>query len=204
MEFQCDVCAKSFQTKQMFKKHKIYHIDEKIIWLICNKTFKNKQFLRIHSQSHGEKVYKCDQCEKIYYQRQHLSRHKKIHKKKQILSILESLEEFEKIPRVPISESIDKVVHIDDWTEEIVPFIEITDNIGHTEPMSKKMSLQGLFLSQKIKNTNLEKGMVDKIMDDLLDLTFTNVKNRTCNICNKILVSTKVQKGRTIMEKIKA
>ena len=62
---------------------------------------------------------------------------------------MESLEEFEKIPRVPISESIDKVVHIDDWTEEIVPFIEITDNIGHTEQMSKKMSLQGMFLSQK-------------------------------------------------------
>ena len=68
---------------------------------------------------------------------------------------MESLEEFEKIPRVPISECIDKVVHIDDWTEETVPFIEINDNIGHiddsTEPMSKKMSLQGLFLSQKIK-----------------------------------------------------
>ena len=36
--------------------------------------------------------------------------------------------------------------------------------------------------------------MVDKILDDLLDLTFTNVKNRTCNICNKILVSTKYLK----------
>lgn len=184
MEFQCDVCAKTFQTKQMFKKHKIYHIDEKITCLICNKTFANKQFLRIHSASHGEKEHKCDQCDKIYYQRQHLHRHKQIHKKKEISSILESLQEFEKIPRVSV-------------TEKIVPITEINEKIVHIDDCRNRKShklslpLQGLFLSQIIKNTNIEKGIVDKILDDLLALTFTNVKNRTCNICNKTLESKK-------------
>ncbi|XP_077294178.1 uncharacterized protein LOC143916806 [Arctopsyche grandis] len=80
-KLHCDICSKSFTTKQNLSVHigshtglKPYKCD------ICSKSFTSKRNLSVHIGSHtGVKPHKCDICSKSFTTKQLLSRHMGIH-----------------------------------------------------------------------------------------------------------------------------
>ena len=168
MEYQCDVCAKIYQNKTSLKKHQLYHVEDNVSCNICSKSFKNKKFLKIHSVVHGEKEYKCEHCQKIFYQRQHLSRHKKIHAKKDAKIVLESLSEFEALPRFHITDTTetDKTPYIENTNIDKTPYLEDYRNYK-----SEKLpiSLHWLVNAEKSQSLQANMVLVEQILNAIVD-----------------------------------
>jgi len=66
-KFQCDLCEKSFQTKQAFVIHKSAKHSENVTMHFCDQcdfSCHNKWYLEKHIQAkHNKTILKCDQCD---------------------------------------------------------------------------------------------------------------------------------------------
>ena len=110
---------------------------------------------------------------------------KKIHEKK---NILESLHEFEELPRLSVSEKInkmnaspsDKVWQFDD-SQNVLHI----DNCKSIKTSKKSLPSQGWY--QINSNNALE--LAEKIVNEIIEKTLQNVKTRTCDICKTTLSS---------------
>ncbi|XP_026462371.1 zinc finger protein 570-like [Ctenocephalides felis] len=82
--YECEICHKSFVTKQNLKQHGIIHTGERPHECkICNKRFTQSNNLRKHSSVHNEeRPYFCKICHEEFKGKQNLNQHKMIHIKK--------------------------------------------------------------------------------------------------------------------------
>ena len=79
--FKCNICCKSFDSKQSVTSHLYQHTTEKSFKCnICAKSFQKKSHLTRHLRIHNnEKPFKCNICNKSFSQKSHLTRHLYIH-----------------------------------------------------------------------------------------------------------------------------
>ena len=79
--FKCNICSKSFCEKYPLITHLRIHNNEKPFKCsICDKSFSQKSILTKHLHIHGnEKLFKCNICCKSFSQKYHLTRHLSIH-----------------------------------------------------------------------------------------------------------------------------
>ncbi|KAL0818162.1 hypothetical protein ABMA28_008679 [Loxostege sticticalis] len=78
VEYDCDVCSKSFKSWKKFYQHKRMHNKTVVCPLdACGKTFATKEDLEKHFRTHtGEKPYKCSLCDRSFTQRGSLKSHR--------------------------------------------------------------------------------------------------------------------------------
>ena len=81
LNFECEVCKKTFMKRIELIRHQRVHTGEKPFECdICEKKFRRMGGLKIHKRIHtGEKPYKCDICDQKFNQSGHLNVHKRIH-----------------------------------------------------------------------------------------------------------------------------
>lgn len=94
--FECDICNRSFKTKNGLRCHKKAHVTvvrKKIKrdmnhlkfteggaqCMICQKHFNSQHYLSHHMKMHGEKSNKCTHCEKTFARSTDLKRHEARH-----------------------------------------------------------------------------------------------------------------------------
>ncbi|KAM9365668.1 uncharacterized protein KZ484_011774 [Pholidichthys leucotaenia] len=80
-EIACDICGKSYSSKQSFSIHKRVHTGEKPFPCnICEKQFTDPSNLKRHVRTHtGEKPYSCRTCGKSFNRSGHLTAHMRTH-----------------------------------------------------------------------------------------------------------------------------
>ncbi|CAG0891315.1 unnamed protein product [Cyprideis torosa] len=78
---QCEVCGKTFSTRQWMISHTRIHTGEKPFQCsFCAATFAHAHNLRLHLRTHtGERPYPCDVCGKRFLRKQLLQRHQISH-----------------------------------------------------------------------------------------------------------------------------
>ncbi|GAB6022650.1 PR domain containing [Chamberlinius hualienensis] len=79
--FKCFVCNKSFTQLAHLQKHNLVHTGEKPHQcVICRKRFSSTSNLKTHLRLHsGQKPYSCDLCSAKFTQFVHLKLHKRLH-----------------------------------------------------------------------------------------------------------------------------
>ena len=72
----CDICNRSFNSKQAHKYHQSHHDDQKFQCNDCGKQFSQKSNLTTHIKGvHTNVKHKCDQCGREYYNKVSLYSH---------------------------------------------------------------------------------------------------------------------------------
>ena len=81
--YTCEICAKSFQSKQSFSNHKETHKEVPSPCDICTKVFKSSRNLKQHKSTvHTENIFNCNECPKKFSTTANLRDHvKKTHEK---------------------------------------------------------------------------------------------------------------------------
>lgn len=79
--FQCEVCAKAFNTPASLKRHIRTHTGERPFQCqICEKYFSQQSNLWKHVRTHtGERPFECPHCNKRFSQRANMKKHLVIH-----------------------------------------------------------------------------------------------------------------------------
>ena len=79
--YSCNLCKKTFSTKNVLIHHKMWHAGEKPYSCdFCDKKFTQKSNLTQHRRVHtGEKPFSCKICSKAFSTKFSLSSHKLIH-----------------------------------------------------------------------------------------------------------------------------
>ncbi|XP_055626271.1 zinc finger protein 62-like [Toxorhynchites rutilus septentrionalis] len=81
MQFQCDICLKTFRHSEALKYHKdkLHSGEEKTLQCsVCPKKFSTKKFLNIHEKYHrklGEKKWHCATCDRYFAYESMLRQH---------------------------------------------------------------------------------------------------------------------------------
>ena len=106
--FKCNICHKSFTTKQSLVEHEARHTGERPFECdICMKTFAVKSYLAKHKKTHnGEKPFECDICGNRFTRSSDMTRHREKHFRHKTEKLREKTE---KVPKVEISTSYDKL-----------------------------------------------------------------------------------------------
>lgn len=76
----CDICAKTFKTKQGFQEHLAAHTDTEATRVQCNYCrawLKNRSSLNKHIKTHTDQPQKCEICNKMKPNRAALNHHKR-------------------------------------------------------------------------------------------------------------------------------
>lgn len=60
--FQCDVCERSYKSRQNLKRHSSNHKEPSYTCNICSKKFSRKDLCTLHSRTHLTKPFHCDIC----------------------------------------------------------------------------------------------------------------------------------------------
>jgi len=78
---ECDICKKSFFTRDNLKSHIKSHQDERPYQCdLCNNSFKTKYSLNLHKNTHtDDKPWKCEVCGTCFKQKHTLLAHKTAH-----------------------------------------------------------------------------------------------------------------------------
>lgn len=83
--FICDICKKSFRSKETLRQHMECHkLHKNYNCEVCGRGFPNKNHLKQHQLSHTDlKPFRCDVCNNFFKSQGRLYNHKKIHMKPQ-------------------------------------------------------------------------------------------------------------------------
>ena len=78
---QCEICAKSFTSKENLQQHMDIHTGIKPRRCdVCQLSFTTSTKLKIHKRTHtGKKLYSCDMCKKSFAQKSNLDVHIRAH-----------------------------------------------------------------------------------------------------------------------------
>ena len=83
-KFKCKICAKTFVTITMLKRHELQHKSweerPSLNCKICGNNYVNKETLELHLASHNQiKHHECDICKEKFMRISDLNRHAKLH-----------------------------------------------------------------------------------------------------------------------------
>lgn len=80
-DHKCEVCAKTFKTSDVLRKHSVIHMIEKpFVCKYCQRTFTQSASLNRHIRTHtGEKNYACSWCDKHFADAADLRKHSVCH-----------------------------------------------------------------------------------------------------------------------------
>lgn len=69
MPYRCKTCSKSFTFQQTYRKHLLYHSNDKPYCCAqCGRLFKELSTLHNHERIHsGEKPFTCETCGRFSY-----------------------------------------------------------------------------------------------------------------------------------------
>ena len=86
-EYSCNVCAKSYLTKDSLRKHMLSHSDRKLACTICYASFGTASYLKSYLKTHtGEKSYSCKLCDARFVHKGNLGYHMITHTKEKVLT----------------------------------------------------------------------------------------------------------------------
>lgn len=78
--FGCDVCDKTFTTRQQLLRHRDHHNERSFKCLTCHKFYKTERDLKVHSLVHYEqRPHACTHCGKSFLSSSKLKQHSNVH-----------------------------------------------------------------------------------------------------------------------------